>query len=147
MTGKITRMRGNCDNCHQPIDGHCQIHLVPCCPGKCPEQRTVRCCAWCGTPRLLAELEPINSRSVACRDIAACFARIERSRQVPAELGWADVERACALAAKLLRAPDLPAAEALPPAEAQALASALVLAAAERVAHLMGKEVAATTAR
>ena len=25
-----------CDNCHQPLREHCTVHLVPCCPGRCP---------------------------------------------------------------------------------------------------------------
>lgn len=26
-----------CSNCGAPIAGHCTVHLVPCCPGKCPD--------------------------------------------------------------------------------------------------------------
>ncbi|MGH9001911.1 MAG: hypothetical protein ACRDYV_02165 [Acidimicrobiia bacterium] len=26
----------NCSNCGRPMAEHCWVHLVPCCPGKCP---------------------------------------------------------------------------------------------------------------
>lgn len=36
-----------------------------------------RTCAWCGVKGNVAGMEPINSRSVACRDVRACQRRIE----------------------------------------------------------------------
>jgi len=27
-----------CDQCQQPLDKHCSIHAVPCCPGGCSSQ-------------------------------------------------------------------------------------------------------------
>lgn len=28
----MSRMRGNCDNCGEPMMAHCQRHTIPCCP-------------------------------------------------------------------------------------------------------------------
>jgi hypothetical protein len=25
-----------CDNCGELLNAHCHVHLIPCCPGKCP---------------------------------------------------------------------------------------------------------------
>jgi hypothetical protein len=27
-----------CENCGKPIEDHCKIHAIPCCPGKCVAQ-------------------------------------------------------------------------------------------------------------
>ena len=28
-----------CSNCGSLLDAHCAVHLIPCCPGKCPVKR------------------------------------------------------------------------------------------------------------
>jgi hypothetical protein len=30
-----------CANCDQSLDDHCQVHLIPCCPGKCEIEQMV----------------------------------------------------------------------------------------------------------
>ena len=29
-----------CANCRQQLAQHCKVHMIPCCPGKCPKDST-----------------------------------------------------------------------------------------------------------
>jgi hypothetical protein len=49
-----------CANCEHALVDHCRIHLIPCCPGKCPSEKlrpfAVFCpstfsCGWTGERR------------------------------------------------------------------------------------------------
>jgi hypothetical protein len=38
----VRRMGGTCDNCGQPNNLHCAVHLIPHCPGRCPGEADPR---------------------------------------------------------------------------------------------------------
>lgn len=40
----------SCSNCKQPFQDHCAVHIIPCCPGKCPGRRYADRCQICELP-------------------------------------------------------------------------------------------------
>jgi hypothetical protein len=40
----------SCANCKKGVEAHCSIHVIPCCPGKCPGKHYVDACQICELP-------------------------------------------------------------------------------------------------
>jgi hypothetical protein len=78
----------DCGNCGSPLIDHCRMHLIPCCPGKCPSEQerewTITCsasfsCGWSGS-RLAVSQEAASAET--CPN---CGAHVHASGSRPAD--------------------------------------------------------------
>lgn len=81
----MTPVRDECEHCHQGQAAHCKVHVVPCCPGRCPRPPKAMFAAWSPVSRqaprtadeqrrrVLAKLRDMRpgSRGVLAAEVAA----------------------------------------------------------------------------